>query len=55
MASNAITSVTVLRNLPEGVTCVANDSTMPEMTTKQSYNMLHDSVMFARFAQDLAV
>ncbi len=43
----ALTSVTVLRNLPEGVTCVANDSTMPEMTSKQSYNMLHDSVMFA--------
>lgn len=43
----AITTVSVLRNLPEGVTCVANDSTMPEMTSKQSYNMLHDSVMFA--------
>lgn len=43
----ALTSVYVTRNLPEGVTCVANDSTMPEMTVKQSYNMLHDSVMFA--------
>lgn len=43
----AITTVSVLRNLPEGVTCVANDSTMPEMTSKQSYNIPHDSVMFA--------
>ncbi|WP_273198501.1 Ig-like domain-containing protein [Barnesiella viscericola] len=43
----AITSVLVSRNLPEGVTCVANDSTLAEMTTKRSYNIAHDSILFA--------
>lgn len=43
----AITSILVSRNLPDGVTCVANDSTFTEMTQKQSYNVAHDSVLFA--------
>lgn len=43
----AITSILVSRNLPDGVTCVANDSTLAEMTTKRSYNIAHDSILFA--------
>lgn len=43
----ALTTVSVSRNLPDGVTCVANDSTLTEMVSKRSYNTAHDSVMFA--------
>lgn len=43
----ALTTVSVSRNLPEGVTCVENDSTFIEMTSKRSYNMAHDSILFA--------
>lgn len=43
----ALTTISVSRNLPEGITCVPNDSTMVEMLSKRSYNMAHDSIIFA--------
>ena len=43
----ALTTVTVSRNLPDGVMCIPNDSTFTEMTSKRSYNTAHDSVLFS--------
>lgn len=43
----ALTTVSVSRNLPDGITCIDNDSTMTEIVTKRSYNTAHDSVLFA--------
>ena len=34
----ALTTITVSRNLPDGVMCIPNDSTFTEMLTKRSYN-----------------
>lgn len=49
----ALTTVTVSRNLPDGVMCIPNDSTFTEMTSKRSYNTAHDSVLFSVSPKEL--
>lgn len=49
----ALTTVTVSRNLPDGVMCIPNDSTFTEMTSKRSYNTAHDSVLFVVSPKEL--
>lgn len=49
----ALTTVTVSRNLPDGVMCIPNDSTFTEITSKRSYNTAHDSVLFVVSPKEL--
>lgn len=49
----ALTTITVSRNLPDGVMCIPNDSTFTEMLTKRSYNTAHDSVLFSVSPKEL--